>query len=77
MKRILLFLLTLLAGLSLSAQDRSSATFGLDPSDQAAVRRFRARMDKIRKQRPVVALVLSGGGAKGAAHVGALKYIEK
>ncbi len=77
MKRILLFLLTLFAGLSLSAQDRSSATFGLDPSDQAAVRRFRARMDKIRKQRPVVALVLSGGGAKGAAHVGALKYIEK
>ena len=63
--------------LSLQAQDRSSATFGLDPSDAAAVRRFRARMEKVRKNRPVVALVLSGGGAKGAAHVGALKYIEK
>ena len=25
---------------------------------------------------PVVALVLSGGGAKGAAHVGAIKYLE-
>lgn len=29
------------------------------------------------RRRPKVALVLSGGGAKGAAHVGALKVIEK
>ena len=29
------------------------------------------------KQRPKVALVLCGGGAKGAAHVGALKVIEE
>ena len=28
------------------------------------------------KERPKVGLVLSGGGAKGAAHVGVLKYLE-
>lgn len=31
----------------------------------------------IKASRPKVAVVLSGGGAKGAAHVGALKIIEK
>lgn len=34
-------------------------------------------MAEIGKRRPPVALVLSGGGAKGAATVGALKYLEK
>ena len=29
------------------------------------------------KVRPKVGLVLSGGGAKGAAHIGVLKYIEE
>lgn len=39
---------------------------------------IRARMDSIRKvrKRPTVALVLSGGGAKGSAHVGVIKYLE-
>lgn len=50
----------------------------LDPKgDSIAVARMRAKMDKIRQTRPTVALVLSGGGAKGAAHVGAIKYIEE
>ncbi|MBQ1936292.1 MAG: patatin-like phospholipase family protein, partial [Bacteroidales bacterium] len=36
-------------------------------------------MDKIRRnqRRPTVGLVLSGGGAKGAAEVGVLKYLEE
>ena len=34
-------------------------------------------MDQIRQHRPTVALVLSGGGAKGAAHVGVIEYIEE
>ena len=76
MKRFLL-LLCLFFPLALSAQDRSSAAFGLDPSDAEAVKSMRARMDRIRKHRPTVALVLSGGGAKGAATVGALKYLEQ
>ncbi len=29
------------------------------------------------KSRPKVGLVLSGGGARGAAHIGVLKYIEE
>ena len=76
MKRLLLIWALLVPAL-LPAQERSSATFGLDPSDAAAVREIRARMERIRKERPTVALVLSGGGAKGAAHVGALKFMEQ
>ena len=78
MKRILLLLSTLLIlPTVLKAQDAASAGFGLDPNDAQAVAEMRARMDKIREHRPTVALVLSGGGAKGAATVGALKYLEK
>ena len=70
-------LLALLLPVLLPAQDKSSSGFGLDPSDMAAVREMRTRMDQIRKHRPTVALVLSGGGAKGAATVGALNYLER
>jgi len=31
----------------------------------------------VAKDRPTVALVLSGGGARGGAHVGVLKVLEK
>lgn len=67
-----LMLLLLFAGtVCLSAR-------GIDPqADSVAVASMRARMDEIRKYRPTVALVLSGGGAKGAAHVGVIKYIEE
>ena len=34
-------------------------------------------MDTIRPPRPKVGVVLGGGGAKGAAHIGVLKYIEE
>lgn len=37
---------------------------------------IRARMDSIRQHRPVVGLVLSGGGAKGAAEVGVLRCLD-
>ena len=42
------------------------------------VERIRHKLDSIRavRHRPTVALVLSGGGAKGAAHVGVIKYLE-
>ncbi len=76
MKRLLL-LLALLVPAVLSAQDEKSSGFGLDPSDADAVQEMKARMAEIKKHRPTVALVLSGGGAKGAAPVGALKYLEK
>ena len=51
---------------------------GVDPkADAEAVARMQERMAEIRKHRPTVALVLSGGGAKGAAHVGVIDYIEE
>ena len=77
MKKHLIILALLLASASLSAQDRRSSSFGLDPSDSLAVAEFRVRMDSIRLRRPTVALVLSGGGAKGAAHIGALEFIHQ
>lgn len=52
----------------------------VDPlSDSLFFLQTRARMDEIRRSehRPTVGLVLSGGGAKGAAQVGALKYLEQ
>lgn len=48
----------------------------MSASDSVSVAEIRSRMDKIRKKRPSVALVLSGGGAKGAAHIGVMKYLE-
>ena len=51
---------------------------GIDPvSDSLAVANMRRHMDEIRKHRPTVALVLSGGGAKGAAHIGVIRHIEE
>ena len=50
----------------------------VDPvADSIAIAAMRDKMEQIRKYRPTVALVLSGGGAKGAAHVGAIEYIEE
>ena len=79
-KILLLFGILLLAGLPVLAQtakEPESSSFGLDEKDAAAVRQIRYRMAQIRKSRPTVALVLSGGGAKGAATVGVLKYLEQ
>jgi len=54
------------------------AARGIDPVEDSLVcAQMRERMSEIRKHRPTVALVLSGGGAKGAAHVGVLEYIEE
>lgn len=56
------------------------STASVDPQeDSIAFADMRARMDRIRRteHRPTVALVLSGGGAKGAAHVGVIRYLEE
>lgn len=52
----------------------------MDPrSDAIVIREIRRQIDEVRRtqKRPTVGIVLSGGGAKGAAEVGALKYIEE
>ena len=71
MKRFLSYLIVfLIASVSVSARS-------VDPvADSIAVQHMRARMDKIRQHRPTVALVLSGGGAKGLAHIGVIRYVE-
>lgn len=48
----------------------------LTAADSAAMDDIRSRMAEIRRHRPTVALVLSGGGAKGAAHIGVIRYLE-
>lgn len=48
-------------------------------SDSIALKQIRSRLNRIRKEqnRPTVALVLCGGGAKGAAEVGAMHLIDE
>ena len=75
MKRFLSYFLILLA--ILVSGGRADA-FSVDPKgDSLAVARMRERMARIREKRPTVALVLSGGGAKGTAHVPVIRYIEE
>ncbi len=52
----------------------------VDPAmDAVTIREIRQQLNRVRnaQKRPIVGVVLSGGGAKGAAEVGALKYIEE
>ncbi len=44
--------------------------------DSVSIAKIQHKMDSIRQYRPTVGLVLCGGGAKGAAHVGVIKYLE-
>lgn len=75
MKRILSYLSI---ALCLILCQLPSGARSIDPKgDSLAFANMRQRMAEIRKVRPTVALVLSGGGAKGTAHVSAIKYIEE
>ena len=50
----------------------------VDPEqDSLAIIRVKEKMDSIRQYRPTVAVVLGGGGARGMAHLGVLRYIEE
>ena len=60
-----------------SAQNRIIAPSVNPEEDSLAVVRVRAKMDSIRQYRPTVAVVLGGGGARGMAHLGVLRYIEE
>lgn len=53
---------------------------GIDPvADSLANEAIKAYLDSVRvtRGRPAVALVLSGGGAKGAAHIGIVRRLEE
>ena len=59
-------------------RSQSAVPYGIRPAeDSLTVEIIRHRMDSIRQYRPTVGLVLSGGGAKGAAHVGVLHSLEE
>lgn len=76
MKRLFI-LLSLLLSIQGFAQDKFIAP-SVDPeADSLAIARLRARMDSIRQYRPTVAVVLGGGGARGMAHLGVLRYMEE
>ena len=75
MKRLILTIFLLVATLYVPYQ---SFARSVNPKeDSLAIVQMRQRMAEIRKTRPTVALVLSGGGAKGAAHVGVIRRIEE
>ena len=76
-KSICLLLLTVVGFVTGASGQMRSGRYSAPDLDSEAVRSIQDRMAEIRKTRPTVALVLSGGGAKGAAHVGALEYLEK
>ena len=75
MKKLITALaLACLLSLGANAQILTSAH---PESDSLAFARVRARMDSIRQYRPTVGLVLAGGGARGLAHLGVIKYMEE
>lgn len=73
MRRFILFVCMCL----LSAAAVPASAQGIDPAaDSLAAVQIKKKMAGIRKHRPTVALVLSGGGAKGAAHIGVIRVLE-
>lgn len=82
MKRATLILVMLLHCLFAGAQafPNGLSADSVDPeADARFIKEMRSRMDKVRRKehRPTVALVLSGGGARGSAHAGVLKLLEE
>lgn len=82
MKRLLTALFLILSGTMVFGQGYPNglSADSVDPEGDAAfIAEMKSRMDKVRSRenRPTVALVLSGGGARGSAHVGVLKFLEE
>ena len=71
---------TLLMAGGLKAQNDILVNISHDPHADSIyfdkVKQYLAEI-KRKEHRPTVALVLAGGGAKGAAHIGVLKYLEE
>ena len=68
----------IILALSLNAAASAQILQSANPeADSLAFARVRERMDSIRQYRPTVGLVLAGGGARGLAHLGVIKYIEE
>ena len=75
MKRLIaIFIIAMTIPMAAQAQILESST---PQADSVAFAKVRERMDSIRQYRPTVGLVLAGGGARGLAHIGVIKYIEE
>ena len=77
MRKALLLACACLSSVIGMAQTRFLAPSVNPEEDSLAIVRVRAKMDSIRQYRPTVAVVLGGGGARGMAHLGVLRYIEE
>ena len=77
MTRFLTMVLFFVATLTGTASATTAKRLPKTASDTSSYALFRHRMDSIRRERPTVALVLSGGGAKGAAHIGIIQLIDE
>lgn len=78
--RFVLWTLLMVLTMSGWAQENGLVNISYDPrSDSIFFAKMQKYMSDIRKteHRPTVALVLAGGGAKGAAHIGVLKCLEE
>lgn len=74
---VLAALLLMLTG-NLFSQTEELVNISYDPqADSVFFNKMQTRMAEIRKTRPTVAVVFSGGGARGVAHIGVLKYLEE
>ena len=75
-------IVAILALISISFRSEAQQSHAvIDAASEAKdlrVKVIKHRLDSIRivEHRPTVALVLAGGGAKGAAHVGVITYLE-
>ena len=77
MKRFFSIVISLLVSFSALAQNGLLVPSVDSEEDSLAIARVRARMDSIRQYRPTVAVVLAGGGARGMAHLGVLRFMEE
>lgn len=83
MKRVVISLiLSLITICGLYAQSYPNGLACSTPDavgDSIAIARMKAYLDNVRKMehRPTVALVLSGGGARGTSYIGVLRYLEQ
>ena len=77
MKRILTLAFAIIFSVSLHAQTQLSLVSCSPGEDSLNMAKIRVRLDSIRKQRPVVGVVLGGGGARGMAHIGVLRYMQE
>ena len=81
--RKILFLLTIIAGLAATAAAQQPTLTAGRASDDSQTPVTADRLTPVSadrqapSKRPRVALVLSGGGAKGMAHIGVLKVLER